>query len=286
VIDNRSRSRTVVATRRWSVAGEWNGEQVVHAFERRQAIVEQVRSRGLASLRELASAVDASEVTIRRDVRMLEQEGVIDRRRGGAAWPGGLTHEQTYQQKSQVAAAEKAAIAAVAADLVSEGDAVVLGAGTTTRELARALGRFQDLTVVTNSVLVAEELARSSVEVVMTGGTLRGPTFALVGSAAEASLQGVRVRRAFLSGNGFTVSRGLSTPNAQSASIDRAIVAAAHEVVVLADHTKLGVDTMMQTVPVEAITHLVTDARADPELLAQLRPLRMAVHVAPLDDAD
>jgi DeoR/GlpR family transcriptional regulator of sugar metabolism len=252
----------------------------VHVFERRQAIVDQVRVRGVASLRELANAVDASEVTVRRDVRVLEQEGVIDRRRGGAAWPGGLTHEQTYQQKAQVAATEKAAIASLAAELVSEGDAIVVGAGTTTREFARVLARFGDLTVVTNSVLVAQELALSAVEVVMTGGTLRGATFALVGSAAETSLTGIRVRHAFLSGNGLTLSRGLSTPNAQSASIDRAIVAAAQDVVVLADHTKLGLDTMMQTVPIDAITHLVTDDGAEPELLTQLRQTGVEVHVA------
>ncbi|PJI93921.1 DeoR/GlpR family DNA-binding transcription regulator [Luteimicrobium subarcticum] len=257
----------------------------MHTIERRQAIVEQVRRRGVASLRELAAAVDASEVTVRRDVRALEQEGIVDRRRGGAAWPGGLTHEQTYQQKTRVAADEKSAIADVAVGLVEEGDAIVLGAGTTTREVARRLAGFSDLTVVTNSILVAQDLARSSVEVVVTGGSLRGSTFALVGSAAEASLQGVRVRLAFLSGNGLTAVRGLSTPNAQVASVDRAIVAAAQEVVVLADHTKLGVETMMQTVPSESIAHLITDDQADEDELEQLRRLGIEVHVAHLDGA-
>jgi hypothetical protein len=97
------------------------------------------------------------------------------------------------------------------------------------------------------------------VEVVMTGGTLRGSNYALVGSGAEQSLQGLRVSRAFLSGSGLTVERGLSTSNMLSASVDRALVQAAAEVVVLADHTKLGTDTMFQTVPTDVITRLVTD---------------------------
>lgn len=93
----------------------------------------------------------------------------------------------------------------------------------------------------------------------MTGGTLRGSNYALVGSGAEQSLQGLRVSRAFLSGSGLTAERGLSTSNMLSASVDRALVQAAAEVVVLADHTKLGTDTMFQTVPTDVITRLVTD---------------------------
>ena len=177
--------------------------------ERRQAIVDLVRTRGAMSLRELAEAVDTSEVTVRRDIRALEEQGVLDRRRGGAVWPGGLSHEQSYQQKRTVASAEKQAIGKLAASLVSEGDAIVIGAGSTTREFARRLARVPDLTVVTNSLLVAQVLSDAKAEVVLTGGSLRKSTFALIGSAAEKSLAGVRVQRAFLSGNGLTPERGL-----------------------------------------------------------------------------
>src|SRR5690606_18747582 len=156
--------------------------------------------------------------------------------------------------------AEKTAIADLAANFVEEGEAVVVGAGTTTQELARRLARVPGLTVVTNSLLVAQALAHANrVEVVMTGGTLRGSNYALVGSGAEQSLQGLRVSRAFLSGSGLTAERGLSTSNMLSASVDRALVQAAAEVVVLAHHTKLGTDTMFQPVPTDLLTRLVTD---------------------------
>ncbi|WP_443050819.1 DeoR/GlpR family DNA-binding transcription regulator [Streptomyces sp. H27-D2] len=219
-----------------------------------------VRANGAVSLRELARVVQTSEVTVRRDVRALEAEGLLDRRHGGAVLPGGFTRESGFPQKSHLATAEKTAIADLAADLVEEGEAVVVGAGTTTQELARRLARVPGLTVVTNSLLVAQALAHANrVEVVMTGGTLRGSNYALVGSGAEQSLQGLRVSRAFLSGSGLTAERGLSTSNMLSASVDRALVQAAGEVVVLADHTKLGADTMFQTVPTDVITRLVTD---------------------------
>lgn len=219
-----------------------------------------VRANGAVSLRELARVVQTSEVTVRRDVRALEAEGLLDRRHGGAVLPGGFTRESGFPQKSHLATAEKTAIADLAASLVEEGEAVVVGAGTTTQELARRLARIPGLTVVTNSLLVAQALAHANrVEVVMTGGTLRGSNYALVGSGAEQSLQGLRVSRAFLSGSGLTAERGLSTSNMLSASVDRALVQAAAEVVVLADHTKLGTDTMFQTVPTDVITRLVTD---------------------------
>ena len=219
-----------------------------------------VRANGAVSLRELARVVQTSEVTVRRDVRALEAEGLLDRRHGGAVLPGGFTRESGFPQKSHLATAEKTAIADLAASLVEEGEAIVVGAGTTTQELARRLARVPGLTVVTNSLLVAQALAHANrVEVVMTGGTLRGSNYALVGSGAEQSLQGLRVSKAFLSGSGLTAERGLSTSNMLSASVDRALVQAAAEVVVLADHTKLGTDTMFQTVPTDVITRLVTD---------------------------
>ncbi|MEU5225788.1 DeoR/GlpR family DNA-binding transcription regulator [Streptomyces toyocaensis] len=230
------------------------------AAERRQLILEMVRANGAVSLRELARVVQTSEVTVRRDVRALEAEGLLDRRHGGAVLPGGFTRESGFPQKSHLATAEKTAIADLAASFVEEGEAIVVGAGTTTQELARRLARVPGLTVVTNSLLVAQALAHANrVEVVMTGGTLRGSNYALVGSGAEQSLQGLRVSRAFLSGSGLTAERGLSTSNMLSASVDRALVQAAAEVVVLADHTKLGTDTMFQTVPTDLITRLVTD---------------------------
>ncbi|MET9735567.1 DeoR/GlpR family DNA-binding transcription regulator [Streptomyces sp. NPDC006458] len=230
------------------------------AAERRQLILEMVRANGAVSLRELARVVQTSEVTVRRDVRALEAEGLLDRRHGGAVLPGGFTRESGFPQKSHLATAEKTAIADLAANLVEEGEAIVVGAGTTTQELARRLARIPGLTVVTNSLLVAQALAHANrVEVVMTGGTLRGSNYALVGSGAEQSLQGLRVSKAFLSGSGLTAERGLSTSNMLSASVDRALVQAAAEVVVLADHTKLGTDTMFQTVPTDVITRLVTD---------------------------
>jgi DeoR/GlpR family transcriptional regulator of sugar metabolism len=254
----------------------------VFAAERRQRILELVRSSGAISLRELARQVQTSEVTVRRDLTALEAQGLLDRRHGGAVLPGGgLSHEPSYSEKSLVAAEAKAAIAEAAAALVSDGDAIVVGAGSTTQAFAARLTRHRELTVVTNSLLVAEALAGAhGVDVVVTGGALRGSIHALVGGATEEALATVQGTRAFLSGNGLTAARGLSTPNLAVAGVDRALAAAATEVVVLADHTKIGTEALLQTVPAEDIRHLVTDDQADPAELAALREVGVAVHVA------
>ncbi|CNE48522.1 sugar metabolism transcriptional regulator [Mycobacterium tuberculosis] len=255
------------------------------AAERRQRLLEMVRANGAVSMRDLAASLEASEATVRRDIRALEAEGLLDRRHGGAVAPGGLSREPTYQQKAQVAAAEKTAIARLAVELVEEGDAIVVGAGTTTRELARELLGFDSLTVVTNSLLVAQVLAEArGVEVVMTGGSLRGAIHALVGGAAEQTLASLRVRRAFISGNGLTAERGLSTPNMLVAGVDRALAHAAQEVVALVDHTKVGVDTMFQTVPADEIAFLVTDARAPKPELDEFENAGVDVWVASVRD--
>jgi DeoR/GlpR family transcriptional regulator of sugar metabolism len=242
----------------------------VFAVERRQAILTTVRAHGAVSIHELARLTGSSEVTVRRDLRILEVEGQLSRRHGGAVVLGGSAYEPSYAEKAHVAAAEKAAIAELAATLVEDGDALIVGAGTTTQALARRLVRFRELTVVTNSLLVAQALARAhGIEVFVIGGSLRGSIHALVGGSTEQALSGLRTPKAFLSGNGLTAEHGLSTPNMLVASVDRAIMAAARQVIVLADHTKIGADTMMQTVPTSRIAVLVTDDKAPADELAR-----------------
>lgn len=249
--------------------------------ERRRILLEAVLRSGAASIRVLCELTGASEVTVRRDLRDLERDGLIVRSRGGALAPPADVPEPSYSAKTQVAAAEKVAIAQRAAELVHDGDSLVIGAGSTTQLFARAIAPRRDLTVVTNSVLVAEVLAYAhGVDVVMTGGHLRGLTFSLTGAAAERSLATIHAGKVFLSGNGLTAQRGLSTPNPGVASMDRAIAAAAREVIVLADHTKVGADALVQTVPPERIGTVVTDSTTAAADIAALRGAGIEVIVA------
>lgn len=248
--------------------------------ERRRRILATVQARGSVSLREVAELAGISEVTARRDLRMLADQGLVRRTHGGAALTHPLTREPSYVEKATQAAPEKQAIALAAAALVGDEDAIALGAGTTTLALARHLTTRQDLTVLTTSLLVCEALLQASgVQVLVSGGSLRASTHALVGPMAEQSLQGLYVGTLFVSGNGLSAARGLSTPDVLAAAVDRKLAECAASIVVLADHTKIGVEAVSQTLPCARMDRIITDDQADPEELRRLQEAGVAVTV-------
>src|SRR5438105_2412686 len=251
------------------------------AVERRRLIVEAVRSHGAVAVAEMAAALDTSEMTVRRDLRVMARDGLLVRTHGGAVLHSGLAHEPSYSEKAAEAAVEKAAIARLAAATVRPGDSILLGPGTTTLALARLLIDFPELTVVTNSLLVAQALMPAAqVEVILTGGTLRRSIHAMVGPAAEEPLRALRASQVFISGNGLTAERGLSTPSPLVAAVDRALGAASQQRVVLADNTKLGHETMCQTVPLDRMDVLITDSNADPGVVTAIRQTGVEVQIA------
>jgi DeoR/GlpR family transcriptional regulator of sugar metabolism len=251
------------------------------AVERRRLIADNLRVRGVVSVGEMAEALGTTEITVRRDLRAMAKDGLLLRAHGGAVLPSAIGHEPSYSEKAHQAGTEKASIARLALDMIMPGDSILVGPGTTTLALARLLGDINELTVVTNSLLVAQALMSSpKVEVILTGGTLRRSIHALVGPAAEDSVRALRASKTFISGNGFTAERGLSTPSPLVAATDRAFAGAAQQVVVLADHTKIGQDTMCQTVPVARVHTLITDSGADPVVLAGIREAGVDVRVA------
>jgi DeoR/GlpR family transcriptional regulator of sugar metabolism len=260
--------------------------------ERRNQILGHVRAKGYASFREIAEVVGISESTVRRDLRAMVEEGLVSATRGGVsrvgngADPVDWSYDQLTQEPATDAlAGERAAIARMAARMVTEGSAVLLGPGRSTLELAGRLVGVGALTVVTNSVPVTTVLQdEEQIELVVVGGTLRRSIRAFVGPLTEQGLQGLRGAQVFLSGDGITAERGLTTPNVFAAAADIALAAAGRQVVVLADHTKIGRETMCQTVPSSRIDTLITTPGADPDVLADLRLLGIDVVVAPVGD--
>jgi DeoR/GlpR family transcriptional regulator of sugar metabolism len=252
--------------------------------ERRRRILSRTRTDGVVSTQDLAEELDVSELTVRRDLKVMADEGLLIRTRGGASMRGSLAQELTYLEKTAEAHREKVAIAAKAAELVESGDSVILGPGTSTLELANQIKQVSDLTVVTNSLLVIDALMSvSNVQVEVTAGSLRRSIRALVGPITEESLRTLKVNKVFISGNGVTRERGLTTPEVTVASSDRALVAAGEKRIVLADHTKIGNDTMWQTMSVDQMDVLVTDQQAPVDELEGLRNAGVEVIIAPAD---
>ncbi|PSL04689.1 DeoR family transcriptional regulator [Haloactinopolyspora alba] len=220
------------------------------AAERQGHILDEVRRRGAVRVAELAAQFGVSDMTIRRDLDALVARGALDKVHGGATskrTPS--TEEPGFEVKWLRQQDEKDAIARAAADQVTPGSAVGVSAGTTTWTLAQHLRNIPGLTVVTNSMRVADVLRAdddSDLNVVLTGG-VRTPSDALVGPIAVSSLRQLHLDVVFLGVHGIDPSAGFTTPNLLEADTDRALVAAGKRLVVLADHTKwdtIGISTI------------------------------------------
>ncbi|MFF2300481.1 DeoR/GlpR family DNA-binding transcription regulator [Arthrobacter sp. NPDC058127] len=233
------------------------------ADARRSAIVDAVTRQRIVRVAELAGLLDVSPMTIRRDIELLDEAGLLVKVHGGAKVSGmSSTHEPGFELKSTQALAEKEAIAAEAASRVQEGMAIGLSAGTTTWTLARLLTRRKSLTIVTNSVRIADVFhsshARSTV--ILTGGQ-RTPSDALVGPVATAAIKQLHLDMLFLGVHGMDENAGFTTPNLLEAEMDRAMAAASREVVVLADRSKWGILGISTIAALEDVDEVICDDR-------------------------
>jgi DeoR/GlpR family transcriptional regulator of sugar metabolism len=221
-----------------------------------------VREHGAVRVVELSQRLDVSEMTVRRDLETLAAQGLVQKVHGGAtAVSERSIDEPGFAAKSVRQPAEKEAIAEAAALLVTPGSAIALTGGTTTWALARRLSSLSGLTVVTNSVPVADELRRGGAgfSVVLTGGT-RTPSDALVGPIAESAARELHVDVVFMGVHGMDEAAGFTTPNLMECEINRAFLQSARRLVVLADHTKWGLIGLSTIADLRDADVLISDA--------------------------
>jgi DeoR family transcriptional regulator, fructose operon transcriptional repressor len=241
------------------------------AEQRQQRIVDLARSAGRVDVAALAAELGVTPETVRRDLTVLERHGVLRRVHGGAIPVEQLRFEPGLAARDSAQRAEKERIAKAAlAELPVEGS-ILLDAGTTTARLAEVLPTDRELTVVTNALPIALSLSvRPGLTVLAVGGRVRGRTLAAVDDWALRALGDTYVDVAFVGTNGITLERGLTTPDPAEAAVKRAMVAAARRVVVLADHTKVGVDHFARFADVKDVDVLVTDSGLDDALAARI----------------
>ena len=228
--------------------------------ERRQHMLAKIQREGRVLVSELSEALGISRITIRKDLDYLESKGLVQRTHGGAlSAQGSALLDPSLREKEQKQFKEKQRIAEAAASLVEEGLCVLLDSGTTTTAIARELRRFSRLTVITNAVNIATELAGTDFEVILTGGSLRKNSFSLVGPLAEDVLSEMHADILFLGVDGFDTKAGLTTPNFLESRVNRAMVNAAKRVVAVCDSTKFSRRSLALIVPPTAIHTVITD---------------------------
>lgn len=254
------------------------------ARQRHAHILERIRDDGAVRVGDLVRELGVSDMTVRRDLERLDAQGLLVKVHGGAtARATSALFEPGFAAKSTLAQAEKEAIAAEAVRLVRPGSAIAISAGTTTHAVARRLGEVPGLTVVTNSVPVADVLGREGHRdqtVILTGG-VRTPSDALVGPFAVAALRSVHVDLVFMGVHGMDPHSGFTTPNLLEAETDRALAETGRRLVVVADHTKWGVIGISSIARLDQADVLISDVGLDEDARTVL-----AEHVGELVLAD
>jgi DeoR family transcriptional regulator, aga operon transcriptional repressor len=248
----------------------------VSKTERFGRILELLAHDGTVTVAALAGELGVSEATIRRDLQALGDQRLLERSHGGAV-AHGTAHELPVRYRTG-RSEEKRRIARAAAELVADGAVIALTGGTTTTEVARALALRQGLTVVTNALNIAVELAvRPDLKLIVTGGVARSASYELVGALAEATLRGLNVDVAFVGVDGVDAERGLTTQNEVEAATNRALISRARSTIVVADASKLGRIALAQIAAVGAADRLITNEGADAGQLERLQTAGLEV---------
>jgi DeoR family transcriptional regulator, fructose operon transcriptional repressor len=236
----------------------------MYAAERQQWLLTRARDAGRVDVALTAEELDVTPETIRRDLSALEKQGLLQRVHGGAIPAGRLGFEPGVSARDTSATHEKERIAKAALDEIGDASTVLLDAGTTTARLASLLPTDRALTVVTNALPIASQLAaRPNITLLLLGGRVRGTTMAAVDEWALGQLADLTADVAFLGTNGYSPDRGLTTPDHAEAAVKRAILSASRRAVVLADSTKHGADQFVRFGRIDQVDALITDSGLD-----------------------
>jgi len=245
----------------------------LYPTERKQRILAHLNRNERASVSELSQMFGVSEVTIRGDLQLLASENLIVRTHGGAVLAPRVP-ELSLTLRRQQRVAEKERIGAAAAEFVANGDAIFLDASSTVLSLAHALRQHRDLTILTNSLVVAQSMLDAlGVSVVMTGGALQRDTVSLMGTDGLAILRKYNIKTGFFSAHGLSFPEGMTDVSSGEAEVKRPVVAMCRQVVALIDATKWGRVGPASFARPDDLHVIVTDTNAPADLIAQARAL-------------
>lgn len=235
--------------------------------ERQQKISELLKEKSSLKVSALAEIFKVSESTIRRDLQEMEEKGLLTRTHGGAVSVQGTSFEPSFKEKEIEEREQKVAIAKIASSMIEDGDTIILDSGTTTLEIAKRI-QANKVTVITNSIDIAEVLSgNEKVDLIVTGGSMRVTTRAMVGHITENVLKNFRVDKAFIGANGISIEEGITTPNFTEAQTKKAMMNVANKVIIAADSSKFNKVSFSVISPIRAVSSIITSGDLDKEIL-------------------
>jgi Transcriptional regulators of sugar metabolism len=247
------------------------------AEERQQQIMDLIEKKSSLKVSELAQSFKVSESTIRRDLQEMEEKGMLTRTHGGALGISKTNFEPSFKEKETKNTDEKIGIGITAASMIEDGDTIILDSGTTTLEIAKHI-KAKDITVITNSIDIAAELSsKEGMELIVTGGSLRSNTRAMVGHIPESILKNFRVDKAFIGANGISIQEGITTPNFMEAQTKKTMIAVANKVIVVSDSSKFNKVSFSIVCPIEKVTAIVTSSCIDESTVKEYMTLGVKI---------
>ncbi|WP_162428724.1 DeoR/GlpR family DNA-binding transcription regulator [Pontibacter pudoricolor] len=229
--------------------------------ERHQHILSSLKQEGQVNVLDLCEKLSVSSVTIRKDLKLLEDKGLLFRTHGGATANNPYTVDRSVNEKEKIQATEKMRIGAAAAGLLVPNDSILIASGTTVLALARNIQPKSNLTVITPSLNIALELNRHpEIEVLQLGGVLRKSSSSVTGPYAESILADFSCSKLFLGVDGIDLDFGLSTTNVMEAHLNRQMIKVSQKTIVLADSTKFGKRGFGKICGFEDIDQIITDS--------------------------
>ena len=250
------------------------------AADRHQFILSKLKKEGKVNVLDLCSDLNVSSVTIRKDLKLLEDKNLLFRTHGGGTSSNPYTTDRPVNEKEKIRSEEKMDIGAAAAKLIEPNDCIIIASGTTVLSLARNIKPQGQLTVITAALNVAMELNRhQDVEVLVLGGVLRKSSSSATGVYAEKILDDFSCSKLFLGVDGIDLDFGISTTHVQEAQLNRRMIAASQKTIVLADSTKFGKRGFGKICGLEDVEQIITDSGISEHILESLKGLGIEVTI-------
>jgi DeoR/GlpR family transcriptional regulator of sugar metabolism len=262
------------------------------SIERRMEIVKIINMHKSATVAEIVEWIGASPATVRRDLTWLDEQGLIVRTHGGATAIDYSSQAllrgsvPSYEQRLNEYMEEKRSIGQCAAEHIHDGETIILDASTTNHYVLPFLAKKRDLTIITNSLYISNELmtigeANPSLTVICSGGTLYIRSYSFIGMVAEQALSQFYVDKAFIGLRGISMHHGLTSPFPEEISVKRQMIKCAKQVFILADHTKFNITSASLIAPLNIVHTLITDVGITPEVVRQMSSIIPHVVIAP-----
>lgn len=240
-----------------------NNEQKVFQEERLRGIMKILEKENRVLITDLCKTFNTTSVTIRKDLDLLESEGALKRTHGGAILHKPLFHGLALNEKEKLHADEKERIANEAVKLISEGDVVMLDSGSTTTQLARKMKELKNITVITNAINIALELASSELEIILTGGSFQKKSSTLIGPLADEILGKISADKLFHGVDGIDFEIGLTTADITEANTSRVMMQRSSENILLVDSSKFGRRSLGVICQIKEINKIITTKEMD-----------------------